>query len=91
MGIDYVKVDIDNTPLVINSFTTSDPLLRPGETATLTWVVAGPSGDHFHQRGHRRCHSPDHQWHGQCRGHSDGEHHLHPDRDIGSGRPKPKR
>jgi hypothetical protein len=43
MGIDYVKMDIDSTPLVINSFTTSDPLLRPGETATLTWVLAGPT------------------------------------------------
>lgn len=43
MGIDFVKMDIDNTPLTINSFTTSDPLLRPGEAATLSWVLAGPT------------------------------------------------
>ena len=42
MGVDYVKMDIDNSALVVSSFTTSDPLLRPGETATLTWVLAGP-------------------------------------------------
>lgn len=43
LGIDYVKVDIDNSPLIIDTFTTSDALLSPGETATLTWVLVEPA------------------------------------------------
>jgi len=42
MGVDFVRVDIDNAPLIINSFTTNDALLRPGESATLSWTLAEP-------------------------------------------------
>ncbi len=43
LGIDYVRMDIDNSPLVVNTFTTSDALLRPGDSATLTWNLAEPT------------------------------------------------
>jgi hypothetical protein len=43
MGVDYVKVDIDNSPLILNTFTTSDSLLRPGQSAALTWTLAEPT------------------------------------------------
>ena len=43
LGIDYIKMDIDNSPLLINTFTTNDALLRPGESATLTWNLAEPT------------------------------------------------
>ncbi|MBP7949439.1 MAG: hypothetical protein KA004_07265 [Verrucomicrobiales bacterium] len=43
MGVDYVQVDIDSSPLIVNTFTTSDALLRPGESATLTWTLAEPA------------------------------------------------
>ncbi len=43
MGVDYVKMDIDNSPLLVNTFTTNDALLRPGEAATLTWALAEPT------------------------------------------------
>lgn len=42
MGVDYVKVDIDNAPLIISTFTTNDALLRLGESATLSWGLAEP-------------------------------------------------
>jgi hypothetical protein len=42
MGVDFVRVDVDSTPLIINTFTTDDSILRPGESATLSWNLAMP-------------------------------------------------
>ncbi len=42
LGFDYVKMEIDNSPLLVNTFTVNDPLLRPGESATLAWTLAEP-------------------------------------------------
>jgi hypothetical protein len=42
MGVDFVRVDIDSTPLIVNTFTTNDSILRPGESATLSWTLAMP-------------------------------------------------
>lgn len=43
MGVDYVKLDIDNSTLLVNTFSTNDALLRPGESATLSWTLAEPT------------------------------------------------
>lgn len=44
MGIDYMRMSFDNTPLLINTFTAAKTVLRPGDTGTtLSWVLAEPT------------------------------------------------
>lgn len=40
---DHVRLEADISPQYINTFTTSKSLLRPGETAALTWVLYEPA------------------------------------------------
>ncbi|HWB02100.1 MAG TPA: hypothetical protein VG796_03685 [Verrucomicrobiales bacterium] len=40
---DYIRMESDTSAQYINTFTTNDALLRPGETATLSWTLFEPA------------------------------------------------